>query len=98
MRRLRMLLASGVVAVVGLAVASPSASAFPPPTAHPPANASCVGLLSSFVGSRHFVLSRSDFAPLPGQDVAALAQQKPPGPTGLLVFCAQAGGIPIPPD
>lgn len=80
MSRCRIFLASGLVALAGLAAAAPSASA----QAQPPANASCVGVLSAFAGSvQGDEIRRQDFAPALGADVAAVAQQ-----TGTFEECA----------
>ena len=65
MSSLKLVLVTGAVAAAGL-VAAPAA------TAQPPANASCVGALSSVAGQTGV---RSEFAPAPGAEVAALAQQ-----------------------
>lgn len=73
MSRRRTVPATILVAVVGAAIAAPSVSATPP------SNASCLGQLSSFAGQAGI---RSDFAPAPGQDVAALARQH-----GDFAFC-----------
>ena len=65
MSRLTLVLATGAVAA-GMAAAPAVA------TAQPPANASCAGVLSSFAGQTGI---RSDFAPLPGSEVSAIARQ-----------------------
>jgi hypothetical protein len=79
MSRLKRLLLFGVIAVASLAATAPAASAQPPP------NASCVGVLSSFTGQAHI---RSQFAPLPGQLVASVAQQH-----GDFAFCSGLIGM-----
>jgi hypothetical protein len=67
MSRLRALLVSGLMALVALALAAPSASAQPPP------QASCLGVLSSFAGQSGI---RDDFAPpVSGARVAFIASQ-----------------------
>jgi hypothetical protein len=80
MSRFRIFLASGLVALAGLAAEAPSASA----QAQTQAHGSCVGVLSAFAGSvQGDEIFRQDFAPTPGPDVAAVAQQK-----GTLDDCA----------
>jgi|SRR5215204_4855352 len=97
MSRIRIFLVSGLVALAGLVVAVPSASA----QATENENASCMGVLSSFVGADPLAdivapgVSRSDFAPLPGEDVSGVAQEKG-GTPGLvtLINCAAVAGLP----
>ena len=80
MSRFRIFLASGLVALACLAAAAPSASA----QAQTQAHGSCLGVLSAFAGSvQGDEIFRQDFAPAPGPDVAAIAQQK-----GTLPECA----------
>jgi hypothetical protein len=87
MSRCRIFLASGLVALAGLAAAAPASA-----QAQPPANASCVGVLSAFAGSvQGDEILRQDFAPAPGADVAAVAQQ-----TGTVQECAALIGLPGP--
>jgi hypothetical protein len=80
MSRFRIFLISGLVALGGFVAAAPSASA----QAETQAHGSCLGVLSSFAGSQQDDdILREDFAPAPGGDVAAVAEQK-----GNLTFCA----------
>jgi hypothetical protein len=80
MSRFRIVLASGLVALAGLAAAAPSASA----QAQTQAHGSCLGVLSAFAGSvQGDEIFRQDFAPAPGAAVAAIAQKK-----GTLSECA----------
>jgi hypothetical protein len=64
--RPRLWLVSGVVALAGVALPSSVAEAAPP------ADASCLGVLSSFAGEAGI---RDEFAPAPGPLVAGLASQ-----------------------
>jgi hypothetical protein len=68
MSRLRTLVVTGSVALVGVALAAPSAGAQPPP------EASCLGVLSSFAGQAGI---RDEFAPPPvsGQRLATVASE-----------------------
>jgi hypothetical protein len=93
--RFRVFLISALVALAGLAAAAPSASA----QATLNEDASCMGILSSFVGADPLAdivapgVSRSDFAPLPGEDVRTAAQLH--GGSGLPILnCATTLGLP----
>jgi hypothetical protein len=96
MSRFRVFLVSGLVANAGVAATAPSASAQATQNEH----ASCVGVLSSFVGADPLSdivvpgVSRDDFAPQPGAGVSGLARVKGETP-GLptLINCAIAGGL-----
>jgi hypothetical protein len=92
MRRVRVLLVTGLLAVAGVAATASSASA-QEPNAPSNENASCIGVLSSFVGAHPSAeifapdLSRPDFAGQedfegpPGQSVHLGAQFKSVLPT-----------------
>jgi hypothetical protein len=89
MTRFRIFLVSGLVALAGLVVAAPSASA----QAQAQAHGSCAGVLSSAAASvQGDEFFRQDFAPLPGATVSGIAGQK-----GDLVFCASLLGVTLPP-
>lgn len=86
MTRFRIFLVCGLVALAGLVVAAPSASA----QAQTQEHGSCGGVLSAFVGSQQGdEFFRQDFAPLPGDLVSSIARQK-----GDLTFCATL--VPMP--
>jgi hypothetical protein len=84
MSRPRKFVVSVLVSLAGLAAMASSASA----QAETQRHGSCAGVLSAFAGSqRDDEFFRQDFAPLPGDVVASIAQDK-----GLLADCAT--GIP----
>lgn len=73
MPRPKLVLASAVVALAGVAFTAPVAGAAPPP------DASCAGVLSAFAGQAG---TRAEFAPLPGELVARVA-----GEHGDFAYC-----------
>jgi hypothetical protein len=97
MSRFRVLLVAGLVTVAGLAATASPASAQEGPNAPSNENASCIGVLSSFVGADPFAeivapgASRSDFAGQedfegpPGQSIHLAAQFKSELPSGDLI-------------
>jgi hypothetical protein len=80
MSRFRTFLTAGLVALACFALTAPSASA----QAQTQAHGSCAGVLSAFAASQQGdEFFRQDFAPLAGELISAVAEQK-----GDLVFCA----------
>jgi len=85
MSRPRRLLVAALCGLAALAATAPAASAQGQTQQH----GSCLGVLSSFAGSvQGDDILRQDFAPAPGQNVAAVSQEK-----GNLGFCASLIGF-----